>query len=616
MKFVKWLVIVFASLFILLIAYLTLIFDPNDFKPQIVEAVKKQTGRDLLINQDLSWTFFPSIGITLGDISLSNPKGFKHDTMLKVDGIVAEVALLPLLSKEVEIAQLNLDGLTLNFDSYKNGRSSMDGLTSGSEKGSDKAEGKADTSGQAAQGSVQLSSLNIGGIAITNTQVNLYDEATGQVQALSLESLTLGEFALGQFADLGYKFSMTQPDMKVSSQGKGLIKVDTSLAKIAIKDFEIENTLEGDAIPNKRMNINLTTGLELDNNAKTMALVLSSLNIEQIKAQGKLSVNYGGKVPDVVAAMSFGDIDVTPFMAKDEATKGEDKTVEGKASAPAKEPDLTGMKAVNLKLDLDAKSVIADKIKTENWLMKLTLKNGVLDVSQLSADLYQGKLLASAQLDGRKPVANYRFNKKISGIKVRPLLTDAAEVDMLAGTTNFEVAGTGFSLIPDNIKRNLNAKGQFEVADGALYGVNIPQMLRDAKAKLGGNLNAASSGEKKTDFTSLTGSFTMAKGIVTNPDLNMASPLIRLQGKGNVNLLSEAIDYALKTSVVGSLEGQGGAEKDVLYGVDIPFAIGGTIGEPKFSLDTAALFDAKLKKETEKATDELKDKLFKKLGGL
>ncbi|MCG9712293.1 AsmA family protein [Shewanella insulae] len=609
MKFVKWLLIVFASLFLLLIAYLTLIFDPNDFKPQIVEAVKKQTGRELVINQDLNWTFFPSIGITLGDISLSNPNGFKHDTMLKVDGIVAEVALLPLLSKEVEIAQLNLDGLTLNFDSYKNGRSSMDGLTSGGEK-ADKA------SDESAQGSVQLSSLNIGGIAITNTQVNLYDEATGKTQALALESLTLGEFSLGQFADLGYKFSMTQPEMKLASEGKGQIKVDPSLAKIAIKDFEIENSLEGDTIPNKRMNINLTTQLELDNKAKTMALVLSSLNIEQIKAQGKLSVNYGAKVPDVVASMSFGDIDVTPFMAKEDGAEGEDKAAKGDGAAAAKEPDLTGMKAVNLKLDLDAKSVIADKIKTENWLMKLTLKNGVLNVSELSADLYQGKLLASAQLDGRKPVASYRFNKKISGIKVRPLLADAAEVDMLAGTTNFEVAGSGFSLIPDNIKRNLNAKGQFEVADGALYGVNIPQMLRDAKAKLAGNLNAASSGEKKTDFTSLTGSFTMAKGIVNNPDLNMASPLIRLQGKGNVNLLSEAIDYALKTSVVGSLEGQGGAEKDVLYGVDIPFAIGGSISEPKFSLDTAALFDAKLKKETEKATDELKDKLFKKLGGL
>ncbi|ASJ96658.1 AsmA family protein [Shewanella marisflavi] len=610
MKFLKWLLIVFASLFLLLAAYLTLIFDPNDFKPQIVEAVKKQTGRTLTINQDLSWTFFPSIGIALGDISLSNPKGFKNDTMLKVDGIVAEVALLPLLSKEVEIAQLNLDGLTLNYDSYKNGRTSLDGLTSGGDKAG--AEQAASDS-KPAEGSVQLSSLNIGGIAITNTQVNLFDEATGKVQALKLEALTLGAFSLDKFADISFKFSMVQPEMTLTSEGNGEIKVDSSLAKITIKDFVVENIVEGDAIPNKRMQMDLTSQIELDNQAKTLAVVLSSLSLEQIKAQGKLAVNYGAKVPDVVASMSFGDIDLTPYMAKGEAAKADEKG--GAASASAQEPDLTGMKAVNLKLDLDIKSVVADKIKTENWLMKLMLKNGVLDVNQLSADLYQGKLLASAQLDGRKKVASYRFDKKISGIQVRPLLTDAAEVDMLAGTTNFEVAGSGFSLIPDNIKRNLNAKGQFEIADGSLYGVNIPQMLRDAKAKLAGDLNATSAGEKKTDFTSLTGSFTMAKGQVTNPDLNMASPLIRLQGKGNVNLLSEAIDYALKTSVVGSLEGQGSAEKDELYGLEIPFAISGTISEPKFALDTAALFDAKLKKEAEKATDDLKDKLFKKLGG-
>ncbi|WP_428619291.1 AsmA family protein [Shewanella sp.] len=610
MKFLKWLLIVFASLFLLLAAYLTLIFDPNDFKPQIVEAVKKQTGRTLTINQDLSWTFFPSIGIALGDISLSNPKGFKNDTMLKVDGIVAEVALLPLLSKEVEIAQLNLDGLTLNYDSYKSGRTSLDGLTSGGEKAG--AEQAASDS-KPAEGSVQLSSLNIGGIAITNTQVNLFDEATGKVQALKLEALTLGAFSLDKFADISFKFSMVQPEMTLTSEGNGEIKVDSSLAKITIKDFVVENIVEGDAIPNKRMQMDLTSQIELDNQAKTLAVVLSSLSLEQIKAQGKLAVNYGAKVPDVVASMSFGDIDLTPYMAKGEAAKADEKG--GAASASAQEPDLTGMKAVNLKLDLDIKSVVADKIKTENWLMKLVLKNGVLDVNQLSADLYQGKLLASAQLDGRKKVASYRFDKKISGIQVRPLLTDAAEVDMLAGTTNFEVAGSGFSLIPDNIKRNLNAKGQFEIADGSLYGVNIPQMLRDAKAKLAGDLNATSAGEKKTDFTSLTGSFTMAKGQVTNPDLNMASPLIRLQGKGNVNLLSEAIDYALKTSVVGSLEGQGSAEKDELYGLEIPFAISGTISEPKFALDTAALFDAKLKKEAEKATDDLKDKLFKKLGG-
>ncbi|MGS0726494.1 AsmA family protein, partial [Shewanella sp. 0m-11] len=118
--------------------------------------------------------------------------------------------------------------------------------------------------------------------------------------------------------------------------------------------------------------------------------------------------------------------------------------------------------------------------------------------------------------------------------------------------------------------------------------------------------------EQKTDFTSMTGSFNIANGVITNPDLDMASPLIRLKGKGTANILNEALDYKLTTSVVGSLEGQGGDKRDALYGVEIPFLITGTMSEPKFALDTKALLDSKLKDETNK----LKDSLFKKFGGL
>ncbi len=69
MKVVKWILGIFAVLFLGLVLYLTLLFDPNDFKPQIVDAVKKQTGRELVISQDLNWTFFPTLGIELGGIS-------------------------------------------------------------------------------------------------------------------------------------------------------------------------------------------------------------------------------------------------------------------------------------------------------------------------------------------------------------------------------------------------------------------------------------------------------------------------------------------------------------------------------------------------------------------
>ena len=40
MKIVKWFFIVLFLMFASLAAYLTLVFDPNDFKPEIVDAVK------------------------------------------------------------------------------------------------------------------------------------------------------------------------------------------------------------------------------------------------------------------------------------------------------------------------------------------------------------------------------------------------------------------------------------------------------------------------------------------------------------------------------------------------------------------------------------------------
>ncbi|WP_445947041.1 AsmA family protein, partial [Shewanella sp.] len=121
MKLIKWLFAIIAALCVSLILYITLIFDLNSFKPELVELVEKQTGRELQISQDLSWSFFPSLGIDLGGISLSNPQGFDTNMMLEVNTVVASVALQPLLSKKIEIEQLLLDGVEINLVTTKDG---------------------------------------------------------------------------------------------------------------------------------------------------------------------------------------------------------------------------------------------------------------------------------------------------------------------------------------------------------------------------------------------------------------------------------------------------------------------------------------------------------------
>ncbi|MCE9684669.1 AsmA family protein [Shewanella sp. AS16] len=606
MKLIKWLLAVTVSLILALVIYLTVFFDPNDFKPEIIAAVKQHTGRELAIEQDLSWTFFPALGINLGGIALSNPAGFKPAAMVEIKGAVAEVALMPLLSKEVEIAQLTLDGLTVNLVTRKNGESSLDGLV---------GESKTRQPAQPKPAAVKLESLNIGGVSISQAQVNLIDEAKGQTQSLNLTRFSLGKFSLDEFASVAYDFDAKLTDMTLHSEGEGKLKLSRDLQQVQVRDFKVANLLQGAGIPKQKLTAELLLDADVALDKQQLLLTLRKLSAGDIQGSGRVGVNYGTKVPQLDVTLAMDELDLDAWLPKSEADADKAAT-----SSPATtEPDLSGLKQLDLKLALTVKAIKLAKVQTQNWAMTLAINKGIVDLKQLTADLYQGKLSAKARLDARQKVASYEFNQQLAGVQVRPLLMDAAEVDLLSGSANFSVKGTGKSLLPENIKANLLANGNFEVTDGSLYGVNIPQMLRDAQAKLKGDMSAQDNAERKTDFSSLGGSFTVAKALVTNPDLAMASPLLRLAGAGTANLISEALDYKLTTSLVGSLKGQGGESQDALAGIDIPLAITGTFEKPEYALDTQALLGGKLKQEAAKAEEKLKDKLkeslLKKLGG-
>ena len=58
-----------------LLAIVTLIslIDPNQFKPQLAEQVRKSTGRELVMAGEIDWRFWPSLGLALEKVALRNP---------------------------------------------------------------------------------------------------------------------------------------------------------------------------------------------------------------------------------------------------------------------------------------------------------------------------------------------------------------------------------------------------------------------------------------------------------------------------------------------------------------------------------------------------------------
>jgi AsmA protein len=593
MNWFKWLLAVVAGLISVVAFYLLVVFDLNDFKAEITTKVGQQTGRELQIAGDIGWTIYPSLGLSLTDVKLSNPKGFAPEQMLEVSELTAAVALMPLFNKDLQIQQLHLDGVTANLVTRKDGSSSMDGLTA------DKSTKTTET------GSATSQQLQLQDLSISNLQLNLLSEGSPE-QRLSLKSLKLSDFKANEWAPLDFELvvlsGQTQLDVKASAQ----LQLSENNQLVQLKDFVVETDFTG--VPVKQLSLETELKLALDK--KQLEWQWKKLQLDEIKGSGQLSVNYA-KQAAIKLDLQLDEVDTASYISDNSAEQAATTAQQNSA-----EPDLSALRQFDLDLKLAVKTLKAAGLHTENLQLALTNKAGLVQIRNASADLYQGKVLAKATLDARKTPVSYSFNKQLSGLALRPLLTDGADIDLLSGTAKLTIEGRGHSLLPEQIKKNLLATGSFEVTDGALYGVNIAQMIRNAKATLKNEAQTDDNTEQKTDFSSLTGSFDLTEGVLTNPDLKMAAPLLRLAGKGSANLLNEELDYQLSTALVNTSKGQGGKEKDDLAGVEIPLKISGTMQKPKYALDTKALLEGQLKEKVESGKEKLKNKLLEKLGGL
>ena len=182
---VKWALIGFASVIAvlgLIVAYIAATFDPNDYKTHIIQAVKDKTGRTLELKGDIRLTFYPTLGMKLGEASLSernSPREFA-----RVAGAVVSVKLLPLLSKEVIADALEVKGLRATIQRDKSGRYNFDDLAGGDRK---KPEEK----------STGPLKVDIDHVAISDGDVTYVDQAAGAQYRLSRLDLKTGRIAPG-----------------------------------------------------------------------------------------------------------------------------------------------------------------------------------------------------------------------------------------------------------------------------------------------------------------------------------------------------------------------------------------------------------------------------------
>ncbi|MCM0021590.1 MAG: AsmA family protein [Tagaea sp.] len=125
MKALKWIAIGLVGAIVLVVGGVAIFLstlDVNQYKPQIVEAAKNATGRDLALKGDIKLALGFNPSFSIADVTLSNAAGGSRPEMVKVGRFEVQVALLPLISKQVDVKRLVLIDADVLLETDRQGR--------------------------------------------------------------------------------------------------------------------------------------------------------------------------------------------------------------------------------------------------------------------------------------------------------------------------------------------------------------------------------------------------------------------------------------------------------------------------------------------------------------
>ena len=305
-------------------------------------------------------------------------------------------------------------------------------------------------------------------------------------------------------------------------------------------------------------------------------------------------------MPDVKAqalrfTLALDAIDVDRYLppAKDASAAGAPApATPGAAATRAGEAPNEALRKLNVDGKMTIGKLKAAKLNLSDVDVSVKAKDGVIRLNPLAAKLYEGRYSGDIVLDATGKSPRTTVNEKLVGVQAGPLLKDLQGQDRITGAANINIAMQATGASADEVQKTLNGNADFAFTDGAINGVNIARMIREASARIKGIKLPAEEVEQKTDFSELRGSVQMKNGIATNPDFMAMTPLLRINGKGTANLPAQSVDYRVTATVVKTLEGQGGEELKDLVGIPIPIHVTGSFDEPQYALDTEALVEA------------------------
>lgn len=339
MKAIRYLLFAILALIILAVVAVAIavaVINPNDYKPQIKQAVEENTNLELSLEGDIGWSFIP-LGLELNDVEAK----LDGNRFVALKQLVAQIDFWSLISMSPQVDTFVLNGLDARLEVNKKGEGNWTRIMPEPKEGADQKpedtqQAKAADSANEDTQSKPLN-FNVENVQISNAQVHYNDNSTGQSVTLedftvNASNITLGsEFPL----DIGFRIETTQPKLEVDGSISARLTANQALNEFTIAGLKAVFDMSGESFGDKSVtaklggsakanlenetatlsdftaslaNLSLSTNLDVKGFSDKVALN-GKINIDEFSLQ-KLLSNMGQPAietsdPDVLNALAF-----------------------------------------------------------------------------------------------------------------------------------------------------------------------------------------------------------------------------------------------------------------------------------------------------------------------
>lgn len=281
--------------------------------------------------------------------------------------------------------------------------------------------------------------------------------------------------------------------------------------------------------------------------------------IGNMNLTGDVSANMTGTKPDIKATLNADTIPLDILSGKDKTAK----TTGGNVQTPNKPVandvrwsrnaiNTDWMRAFNLDLKVNAKSVEYGNWLLSNTVLGATLKEGTLTIGQMDAGVYGGTMALTADVkSSAQDRAPLTFNVKTSfkDVALEPLAASfsGAKVIQARGDVSLDLAAGSTGMSPSALVSALKGSGQLNGTNVVMKGFDLAAMSRSLVSttkvidNISGLANASMAGGE-TAFSKISGPFTISEGVISFDNFIMEGDAANILNKGTISLPRWVID--------------------------------------------------------------------------